>query len=152
MYWDYLNTPLGWIKLVANQNGLLEIQFVPQPEKTCAPNSITTAARKQLEEYFSAERTAFNLPLEPRGTEFQKQVWQALQTIPFGQTVSYKDIARMINNPKALRAVGLANGRNPIPIIIPCHRVIAADGTIGGFSAGLWRKHWLLHHERVLKN
>lgn len=148
MYIDYLNSPLGWIKLVASRDALLEVTFVQEPGNDLSPNRITTKARNQLEEYFSAERKTFDLPLNPQGTEFQKQVWQALQKIPFGTTVSYKQIAEMINNPRAVRAVGLANGKNPIPIIIPCHRVIAADGQLGGFSAGLWRKEWLLKHER----
>lgn len=152
MYIDYLITPLGWIKLVASRNTLLEISFVEQPAEDLSPNRITTKARNQLEEYFSAERRTFDLPLNPQGTDFQKQVWQALQKIPFGTTMSYKQIAEMINNPRAVRAVGLANGKNPIPIIIPCHRVIAADGQLGGFSAGLWRKEWLLKHERLFKS
>ncbi len=147
MYIDYLNSPLGWLKLVASREALLEISFVDKPGEDLSPNRITTKARNQLEEYFSAERKTFDLPLDPQGTEFQRQVWQALQKIPFGTTLSYKQIAEMINNPRAVRAVGLANGRNPIPIIIPCHRVIAADGQLGGYSAGLWRKEWLLKHE-----
>ena len=152
MKYDYLQTPLGWLKIVATDQALVEIDFVTQPEKSVAPNRITNKARTQLQEYFSAERKVFDLPLDPQGTNFQKQVWQALQQVPFGQTRSYRQIAQMINNPRAVRAVGLANGKNPIPIIIPCHRIIAASGELGGYSAGLWRKEWLLKHERIWGN
>ncbi len=150
MYTDFLASPLGWLKLTASKEALIALEFVAAPSETYYPNAITTEARKQLEEYFAAERQRFSLPLAPQGTPFQRKVWQALQTIPYGQTVSYKTIAAQINNPKAVRAVGLANGRNPIPIIIPCHRVVAADGSLGGFSSGLWRKEWLLKLEQIV--
>ncbi|RME78809.1 MAG: methylated-DNA--[protein]-cysteine S-methyltransferase, partial [Chloroflexi bacterium] len=102
---------------------------------------------RQLEEYFAGQRQEFSLPLAPQGTAFQQQVWQYLLTIPFGKTVSYGDVARGIGSEKAVRAVGAANGRNPIPIIIPCHRVVGSNGTLTGYGGGLWRKKWLLEHE-----
>ena len=103
--------------------------------------------RRQLEAYFAGELTEFDLPLNPRGTEFQKQVWQELQNIPFGVTISYGDLAERIGNPNSSRAVGAANGRNPISIIVPCHRVIGSNGKLTGYGGGMERKEWLLAHE-----
>ncbi|MDO4260422.1 MAG: methylated-DNA--[protein]-cysteine S-methyltransferase [Actinomycetaceae bacterium] len=108
---------------------------------------LLTATAAQLAEYFAGERRDFQIPLDPIGTDFQCQVWQGLQQIPYGQTWSYADLARHIGNPKAVRAVGAANGRNPISIVVPCHRVIAADGTLGGYGGGLQRKTTLLRIE-----
>ena len=102
------------------------------------------AAQRQLEEYFAGERAEFSLPLESHGTDFQQRVWSALRAIPFGATISYGELARRIGNPRAVRAVGLANGRNPISIIVPCHRVIGANGTLTGYGGGLERKRFLL--------
>ncbi|MBL8954533.1 MAG: methylated-DNA--[protein]-cysteine S-methyltransferase [Myxococcaceae bacterium] len=104
-------------------------------------------AAKQLAEYFAGERETFDLPLEPRGTGFQRAVWKALGEIAFGETVSYAHIAKKIGRPKAVRAVGAANGQNPISLIIPCHRVIGADGSLTGYGGGLPKKKWLLQHE-----
>ena len=105
-------------------------------------------ARRQLEEYFAGVRQEFSIPLDADGTEFQRSVWQALRAIPYGMAVSYGDIARRIGNPRAVRAVGLANGRNPISIIVPCHRVISADGSLTGYGGGLERKRFLLALEK----
>lgn len=106
--------------------------------------------RQALAAYFGGDRRGFaNLPLDPRGTDFQMRVWQELRRIPWGQTISYAELARRVGRPRASRAVGQANARNPIPLIIPCHRVVAADGSLGGYSAGLDRKRWLLAHEGV---
>ena len=103
---------------------------------------------KQLDEYFSGKRKTFDVPLDAKGTKFQKQVWRELQKIPFGKTLSYGDIAKKIKNPKASRAVGGANNKNPIAIVVPCHRVIGANGKLVGYAGGLHRKAWLLKHER----
>jgi methylated-DNA-[protein]-cysteine S-methyltransferase len=108
------------------------------------------AARTQLDEYFAGARLEFDLPLDAQGTPFQRRVWTALAEIPFGQTISYAELARRVGDVKAVRAVGAANGRNPIPIIVPCHRVIGANGSLVGFGGGLERKQWLLEHEGVL--
>ncbi len=108
-------------------------------------------ARKQLEAYFAGELTEFDLPLNMRGTEFQRQVWQKLQTIPFGMTISYGELAELVGNPNSSRAVGAANGRNPISIIVPCHRVIGSNGKLTGYSGGMERKEWLLAHESKLR-
>ncbi len=102
---------------------------------------------RQLDEYFEGTRTAFDLPLAPRGTPFQLSVWEALTTIPAGETRSYGEVASMVEAPSASRAVGMANGRNPIAIVVPCHRVVGADGTLTGYGGGLHRKRWLLEHE-----
>jgi methylated-DNA-[protein]-cysteine S-methyltransferase len=104
-------------------------------------------AREELAEYFTAGRREFGIPLAARGTEFQRQVWSALAAIGYGQTASYRDIANRIGNPKAVRAVGMANGRNPISIIVPCHRVVGATGDLTGYAGGLAAKRWLLDHE-----
>jgi methylated-DNA-[protein]-cysteine S-methyltransferase len=106
-----------------------------------------TAAKAQLAAWFAGELETFDLPLAPAGTPFQRRVWDALLEIPYGTTTTYGDLARRLGDPKAVRAVGLANGRNPIPIIIPCHRVVGADGSLTGYGGGLERKRWLLHHE-----
>ncbi len=108
-------------------------------------------ARKQLQAYFAAELTEFDLPLNMQGTEFQKQVWQELQTIPFGVTISYGELAQRVGNPNSSRAVGAANGRNPISIIVPCHRVIGSNGKLTGYGGGMERKEWLLAHESKLR-
>jgi len=104
-------------------------------------------AREQLAAYFAGRLTVFDLPLALHGTEFQRRVWAALREIPFGETISYAELARRVSNVAAVRAVGAANGRNPIPIIVPCHRVIGSDGSLTGFGGGLERKRWLLEHE-----
>ncbi|HVS01597.1 MAG TPA: methylated-DNA--[protein]-cysteine S-methyltransferase [Thermoanaerobaculia bacterium] len=109
----------------------------------CAP------VRRQLEEYFAGRRRAFDLPLAPRGTAFQRATWEQLSRIPWGGAISYGELARRIGRPRGSRAVGQANGANPIPVVVPCHRVVAGDGTLGGYGGGLERKRWLLAHEGV---
>ena len=111
-------------------------------------NEFTEAAVQQILEYFAGTRKTFSVPLHAPGTEFQQRVWEALRQIPFGEIRSYGEIATAIGEPKAVRAVGTANGMNRIAIIIPCHRVIGADGALTGYGGGLWRKDWLLQHER----
>jgi len=113
-------------------------------------NSVLARTREQLSEYFAGTRTSFDLPLDPRGTPFELSVWQELRAIPFGATRSYSDIARRLGDPRSTRAVGAANGKNPIPIIVPCHRVIGAHGELTGFGGGIDRKRWLLEHEGAL--
>ncbi len=105
------------------------------------------AVRRQLQEYFAGQRQHFTIPLAPTGTAFQLRVWQELQRIPFGMTLSYRELAQRLGNPKAVRAIGHANGRNPVAIIIPCHRVIGYDGSLRGYAGGIAIKHWLLRHE-----
>ena len=145
----YLNSPIGWLRLTANEHALVRIDFSEEPGTTATRSEILQEAVRQLNEYFSGSRLTFDLPLHLQGTPFQQQVWSALLQVPYGQTASYKDIAQAIGKPRAVRAVGMANGRNPIPIIVPCHRIIGADGQLVGYSSGLWRKEWLLKHEKA---
>jgi methylated-DNA-[protein]-cysteine S-methyltransferase len=112
-------------------------------------DALLDEARSELTAYFDGRLKVFNVPLAPNGTDFQRRVWSALRKIPFGTTISYAELARRVSNTAAVRAVGAANGRNPIPIIVPCHRVIGSDGSLTGFGGGLDRKRWLLHHENV---
>lgn len=151
-----INSPIGVLYLVASSKGLRGIywnrqaeRMVNQPDTSKPEEKMVDQASKQLSQYFSAKRKQFDLPLDLEGTAFQKKVWQQLQQIPFGSTLSYGDIARKIKNPRAVRAVGSANGKNPVCIIVPCHRVIASDGSIGGYSGGLDVKRKLLALEGV---
>lgn len=157
--YDVMSSPVGDLMLAATDTHLIAVRFAPHSDAEAEGNGWTRATggtladeilqqtKEQLEEYFAGERTAFHLPLAPRGTHFQLEVWSSLRTIPFGGTISYGELARRIGDPKAMRAVGAANGRNPIPIIVPCHRVIGADGSLTGFGGGIDRKRWLLEHE-----
>ncbi|MBR9857467.1 MAG: methylated-DNA--[protein]-cysteine S-methyltransferase [Gammaproteobacteria bacterium] len=143
-----LPSPLGWLSVSATTDAITELRFIDEVDNAVPPTTpLLQSACRQLTEYFEGQRRHFELPLAPRGTPFQQAVWLALQTIPHGEHRSYKDMALLIDNPKAMRAVGLANGRNPIAIIIPCHRVIGASGKLVGYAGGLERKSWLLQHE-----
>ena len=153
MYYCYLETPIGEL-LLAGENDALSMIGFPQgsmrrdPESDWIYNEKPLArARQQLEEYFAGDRKDFDLPLQFNGTEFQVKVLKALQKIPYGETVSYGEIAKRIGKPKAVRAVGAANGRNPIPIVVPCHRVIGSGGDLTGFGGGLDTKEALLRLE-----
>ena len=138
-------TEISTFYLVASNENLLGIHWTKQDAPLVkSPTPILAETIRQLEEYWDGRRTTFDVPLEMKGTPFQEKVWKALQEIPFGKTVSYADIARRIRNPKAVRAVGSANGKNPISIIVPCHRVIASDGRLGGYGGGLNVKTRLL--------
>ncbi|KAF0243234.1 MAG: O-6-methylguanine DNA [Planctomycetota bacterium] len=147
-----LDSPIGTLTLASDGASLTGLQMSPA---TIGPDwkrddraPILLEARKQLREYFSGARTRFDLPLAPKGTPFQLKVWEALREIPYSETRSYADIARYVGCPKGYRAVGLANGANPIAIVVPCHRVIGADGSLTGFGGGLPRKRALLKLER----
>jgi methylated-DNA-[protein]-cysteine S-methyltransferase len=150
VWYDYLSTPIGTLLLAADAQGLREVWFETgrqkkEPDLSWQRHTAKVAfAAKQLNEYFAGERTQFDLPLHPIGTPFQLRVWHALARIPYGATVSYSDVARRIGEPQAVRAVGAANGRNPIPIVLPCHRVIGANGSLTGFGGGLPTKRFLL--------
>src|SRR5690554_310192 len=143
-----IDSPVGKMKLVADAVGLTSIQFLDSEEILSEeiPNALEEVV-KQLREYFDGKRRDFNLRLSPQETDFQKRVWRELEKIPFGKTVSYKHIATRLGDPKVIRAAASANGKNPIPIIIPCHRVIGSDGSLTGYAGGLQRKKWLLEHE-----
>ena len=149
-----MSSPVGKLTLVASKNGLVAIdvrnnakQFVTA--KDASAQSILLKTKKQLEQYFAGKRTSFDVALDLVGTEFQVKAWRALCRIPFGKTITYGQQASNIKNPKAFRAVGSANGKNPIPIIVPCHRVVASDGSLGGYSLGLKMKKQLLALEGV---
>jgi methylated-DNA-[protein]-cysteine S-methyltransferase len=153
MYYCYLNSPIGDLLLAGDESALTLIGFPkgkmrhdPEPEWIFNEKPFGTA-RQQLQEYFAGERKDFDLPLQLSGTEFQVQVLEELQKIPYGETTSYGDIAKRIGRPKAVRAVGAANGRNPLPIIVPCHRVIGSSGDLMGFGGGLDTKAALLRLE-----
>ncbi|HET7393084.1 MAG TPA: methylated-DNA--[protein]-cysteine S-methyltransferase [Candidatus Binatia bacterium] len=155
LFYKEVESPVGKLKLVASANALVAILWErerPNRIKLALAKSdpqqpILLQTERQLEEYFAGTRNEFNLPLEPAGTEFQKKVWRALREIPFGQTRSYLDLAKSIGSAKAVRAVGAANGKNPLSIVVPCHRVVGANGTLTGFAGGLEVKAKLLAHE-----
>ncbi|MFL5327315.1 MAG: methylated-DNA--[protein]-cysteine S-methyltransferase [Gemmataceae bacterium] len=144
-----LSSPIGELLLTSDGTALTGIYMEPHPaiEGECPPDELLQSAAVQLKEYFLGQRRAFDLPLRLEGTAFQQQVWKALCEIPYGTTISYAELARRIGNPKACRAVGLANGRNPVGIVVPCHRVIGANGTLTGYGGGLDRKEFLLDWE-----
>ncbi|SEI01018.1 methylated-DNA-[protein]-cysteine S-methyltransferase [Rheinheimera pacifica] len=151
MFSQYIDSPLGPVHILATASGITAISFVPTRQAAEQPSALTTLAAQQLSAYFAGTLSHFSLPLTASGTVFQQQVWRQLCAIPFGQTCSYADIARGISNVKAVRAVGAANGRNPIAIVVPCHRVIGANGTLTGYAGGLDKKAWLLKHEQRQK-
>jgi len=147
----YYHSPVGWLRIITDSTHLLRIDFVATAGSATPPlerPSVLQETIQQLEEYFAGQRSAFELPLRPAGTPFQQTVWRALQTIPYGSTISYRELARRVGKPRAYRAVGNANGKNPIPIIIPCHRVIQSSGALGGYSSGLHIKQFLLELEK----
>lgn len=144
-----VTTPVGPFVVDADDHGItfLSLDGAPPVEvssETRTSRAVLAETERQLDEYFAGERTSFDLPLALRGTPFQLRVWRALCDIPYGETISYGELARRVGAPGAARAVGLANGRNPVPIIVPCHRVIGANGTLTGYGGGLDRKRWLL--------
>ena len=147
----YYQSKIGSFKIVGSEEGIHALDFLDEevrseePPHPCLKDCIN-----QLDEYFEEKRTSFSLQLQPDGTPFQRSVWHELLKIPYGQTVSYMDVANALGKKKAIRAVGAANGQNRIPIIIPCHRVIGSDGSLVGFGGGIWRKEFLLKHEKVI--
>lgn len=147
-----LQTPLGFVLIEGDLDGISKITITSEVEKisTAIPVHLEKAAQ-QIEEFFQGKRKQFDLKLNPKGTDFQKKVWNQLLQIPFGKTVSYQEITNQLGDPKAIRAVANANGKNPLWIVIPCHRVIGSDGSLIGYAGGLWRKKWLLAHENPVK-
>ena len=153
-----MDTPVGELTLVAGAIGLRAVLWPDERDGRVHVGDVTgggpdaeavlVAAREQLREYFAGDRHEFDLPLDPVGTPFQQQAWQVLRTIPFGQTITYGDQARRLGDVRKSRAVGAANGRNPISIVVPCHRVVGSTGSLTGFAGGLDAKAWLLRHEQ----
>jgi len=154
--WTRIDSPVGTLLLAASDAGLHVLDFAasahPRPREAGwqeGRHPILTQAKRQLNEYFAQKRRAFDVPLDPQGTPFQREVWMALAMIPYGSTISYAEQARRIGRPRATRAVGAANGRNPISIILPCHRVVGANGALTGYGGGVWIKAFLLRLEGV---
>ena len=148
-YKTYYKSPLGPIEIVGSKDSIIALDFVE--DMLPGDDELTFCVKeclKQVGEYFKGERREFFLNLQPAGTEFQKSVWRQLEKIPYGKTTSYGAIADILAKPNASRAVGSANGKNPIAIIIPCHRVIGSDGSLTGYGGGVWRKRWLIGFER----
>src|SRR5690554_2009778 len=144
-----IHTPIGFLEISGDYEGISSVIFSDVNSENSSQKipEILAIAVYQLQEYFDGNRKDFTLKLNPKGTDFQKQVWEELQKIPFGKTVNYLQIAKQLGNPKVIRAAASANGKNPIAIIIPCHRVIGSDGSLTGYAGGLHRKKWLLEHE-----
>ena len=144
----YIRTPVGVAEITGDENGVSTIHVL-ESEKSISETipGVLTDAVSQLQEYFSHHRKEFTFKMNPQGSEFQKSVWKLLLAIPFGKTVSYMDITKKLGDVKAIRAVASANGKNPLWIVVPCHRVIGSNGSLTGYAGGLWRKKWLLEHE-----
>lgn len=148
-----ISSPLGGIRITADSDAIREVEFCedklspPAKQGKDASSKLIGEAIIQLEAYFEGKLRDFSLPLAPEGTAFQQRIWELLQEVPFGQTLSYAALSSKHGDPKAIRAVGTANGANPIAIVIPCHRIIGSDGSLTGYASGLFRKKWLLEHE-----
>lgn len=143
----YIKTPLGIAAITGDENGISEISIAGEGVISTRTPQVLEEAVSQLNAYFEGKRTTFNFKLNPKGTEFQQKVWKGLLDIPFGKTCSYMDLSKKLGDVKAIRAVASANGKNPLWIVVPCHRVIGSDGSLTGYAGGLWRKKWLLEHE-----
>ncbi len=148
-YQSYLKTPIGYLRILSNGEGITEIKFqdTDGPED---PDIHTESARTQLKEYFDGHRNQFDLPINSGGTKFEEDVWNELKSIPHGATTTYGTIAQKLGDKNFAQAVGSANGKNPIAVVIPCHRVIGSDNKLVGYAGGLHRKEWLLKHEGAL--
>ena len=148
----FIETPLGHAKIIGDENGIASVSILDTQEELSdtIPESLLDCVI-QLKEYFYKSRKTFNLKLNPEGTAFQKKVWKQLETIPFGKTISYLQLSKQLGDVRAIRAVANANGKNPLWIIVPCHRVIGSDGSLTGYAGGLYRKQWLLNHESDYK-
>ncbi len=147
----YYHSPVGWLQLVATDNAISGVSFVSEAGESVGNSPMLDLCQQQLGAYFDGTLTKFSVPLRLQGTPFQRRVWEALQTIPFGATWSYSELAQRVGNAKACRAVGGANHRNPIPILVPCHRVVGASGALTGYAGGLARKQALLEHEQRMR-
>lgn len=147
----FIQSPLGITKIEGDEDGITVISVLSEGELTIEIPEELQDAVDQLNEYFEGKRTEFTFKLNPKGTDFQQKVWQELLNIPFGKTTSYLELSKKLGDVKAIRAVASANGKNPLWIVVPCHRVIGTDGSLTGYAGGLWRKKWLLEHESSSK-
>jgi len=147
-----INSPLGLTKIIGDKDGVTQVTIINSQEKITdiIPSELKDCAI-QLQEYFDGSRKHFDLKLNPQGTDFQKTIWKFLEEIPFGKTLSYLQLSKQLGDVKAIRAVANANGKNPLWIIVPCHRVIGSDGSLTGYAGGLYRKQWLINHENEYK-
>jgi methylated-DNA-[protein]-cysteine S-methyltransferase len=149
-----IDTPIGFLRLETNNKALTAIRFVDSAEDTNIETpdlpAVLSDTAKQLKEYFKGDRSDFDIPVAPSGTNFEQEVWQELQQIGYGATITYVQLAHRLGDPNKVRAVGRANGQNPLPLIIPCHRVIGANNKLTGYAGGVERKRWLLQHEGAL--
>ena len=143
----YIKTPLGIAKIMGDENGISVISILEEGNVSDIIPTILQEAVSQLTDYFEGKRNDFTIKLNPSGTEFQQKVWKGLLEIPFSKTMSYLELSKKLGDVKAIRAVASANGKNPLWIVVPCHRVIGTDGSLTGYAGGLWRKKWLLEHE-----
>lgn len=148
IYKTYYESPIGTLEIVGTEEAILSILFVEEKEDAEDIPDILNECCNQIDEYFKGKRKEFTLNMAFGGTEFQRKVWNSLTRIPYGKTVTYRDIAETVGNTKAVRAVGSANSKNLLSIVVPCHRVIGSDGTLTGYAGGLWRKEWLINHEK----
>jgi len=147
----YIQTPIGTAELKGDENGLASITVLDNKKPNGTLPDVLVDAAKQFQEYFNGDRTVFNLELNPSGTDFQKKVWNALLKIPVGKNIYYLELSKQLGDVKAIRAVASANGKNPLWIVVPCHRVIGTNGDLTGYAGGLHRKKWLLEHESPAK-
>lgn len=147
-----IKTILGFTEIIGDENGISSIHVFDEEQKVSKkiPVSLQEAIN-QIQDYFEGNRTNFDFKLNPKGTDFQQKVWQELYKIPYGKTISYQELSIKLGDVKAIRAVANANGKNPLWIVVPCHRVIGSDGSLTGYAGGLWRKKWLLDHENPVK-
>jgi methylated-DNA-[protein]-cysteine S-methyltransferase len=143
----WIKTPLGFSEIIGDENGIISIEVYDEGEVSQTVPTVLQEAVTQLNEYFEGNRNHFDLKLNPKGTEFQQKVWGSLLEIPYGKTRTYLEQSKILGDVKAIRAVASANGKNPLWIVVPCHRVIGSDGSLTGYAGGLWRKKWLLEHE-----
>ncbi|MCD0464498.1 methylated-DNA--[protein]-cysteine S-methyltransferase [Flavobacterium cupreum] len=143
----YIESPLGITTIIGDEEGVSVISVTQEGELSAEIPEVLQEAVRQLQEYFEGKRTDFTFKLNPKGTEFQQKVWKSLLEIPYGKTVSYMDQTKKLGDIKAIRAVASANGKNPLWIVVPCHRVIGTNGSLTGYAGGIWRKKWLLEHE-----
>ncbi len=149
----FIRTPLGIASIAGDENGITKISITEDSKKKLSVDipDVLEEVVIQLLDYFEGNRNTFEIKLNPSGTDFQKKVWKELSKIPFGKTVTYLDIAKQLGDPKCIRAAASANGKNPLWVVVPCHRVIGSDGSLTGYAGGLWRKKWLLEHENPVK-
>jgi methylated-DNA-[protein]-cysteine S-methyltransferase len=150
LYYDYCRSKIGLIEVGGTESEILSVEFVEHHRTEYQSHTTVREGVRQIDEYMRGQRREFDLFLGLYGTDFQVKVWRQVLTVPYGQVATYQEIADAIGNPRAVRAVGAANGRNPLPLVVPCHRIVGRDGRLVGYGGGLWRKEWLLRHEGYL--